>query len=58
MRCSGKINGKGCGSTLYKCTKCGSIGCKNKSNGKDCSNSIKKDSGGTCKTCGSYVKPI
>jgi len=56
--CSGKADDSHCGGVLYKCPKCGLAGCKNRRNGKNCSNNITKDSGGTCRNCGSQLKPM
>ncbi len=43
--CSGKADNSYCGGTLYKCSKCGLVGCENRRNGKNCNNNITKDSG-------------
>ena len=56
--CTGKAAGSHCGGILYKCPKCGLAGCKNRRNGENCSNNITKDSGGTCRNCGSQLKPL
>ena len=56
--CSGKADESHCGGTLYKCPKCGLVGCKNRRNGKNCTNNITKDSGGTCRKCGSQLKTL
>lgn len=55
--CQGKIEGSSCGGVLYKCPKCGLTGCRNNRNGKNCTNNITKDTGGTCKNCGTNLKP-
>ena len=54
--CNGKIDNNYCGGTLYRCPKCGLAGCKNVRNSKKCPNNITKDSGGTCRNCGSQLK--
>ncbi len=56
--CLGKIAGQTCGGTIYRCPKCGVSGCKNRRGGEKCSNNITRDSGGTCKNCGSALKSI
>jgi hypothetical protein len=56
--CSGKAAGTTCAGTLYKCSKCGLLGCKNVRNGQKCNNNITKDSGGTCRNCGTHLKPL
>jgi len=47
--CPGKYgsNNSYCGATVYKCTKCGAVGCSK----PGCSN--QKFSGGRCLSCGS-----
>jgi hypothetical protein len=47
-----------CGGTLYKCGKCGSVGCGTTVSGKGCSNNGFKT--GTCQKCGTpgQAKPI
>ena len=56
--CNGKKDGQHCGGILKKCTKCGLVGCTDKLNGKNCTNNITKDSGGTCRNCGSQLRPM
>lgn len=56
--CSGTAAGSHCGGILYKCVKCDLVGCRNVRNGKKCDNNITKDSGGTCRNCGSQLKPL
>jgi hypothetical protein len=47
--CPGKKkNGFGCQSGVYKCKKCGSVGCDN----RDCGN--RTFDGGKCLKCGQY----
>lgn len=54
--CHGKVPNKSmiCAGLVFKCTKCGAVGCKT----KDCSN--QKFNNGQCVVCGSYgtTKPI
>jgi len=54
--CQGKAAGSHCGGILYKCEKCGLVGCKNNRNGQNCSNNITRDSGGMCKNCGGVLR--
>lgn len=49
--CPGKKpDGRSCGTTLYRCKKCGNVGC---AQNKDCSNLAFKD-GSKCTKCGAF----
>ena len=41
-----------CGGTLYKCEKCGAVGCAK----EGCPNQKFRDGAGSCKICGSSLK--
>jgi hypothetical protein len=56
--CNAKVGGTTCGGVLYRCPKCGLTGCKNRRNGETCPNNITRDSGGTCRNCGSNLQTI
>ena len=49
MACPGKRGNGTCGSTVWKCKHCNSVGCDQGSAGK-CTN--QKFKGGTCQSCG------
>jgi len=52
MACQGtKTNGHKCGETIYRCNKCGAVGCQN-----DCRNQNFKQGTASCLKCGSQNK--
>jgi hypothetical protein len=51
--CPGRRDNHSCSSTLYKCKKCGNVGCDQSSDGK-CTNQGFKS--GKCTKCGNYGK--
>ena len=62
MSCKGRIvppgggssSGHYCGLTLYKCEKCGNVGCKN----RKCPNYVGDSSTSRCGKCGGNLKAM
>ena len=54
--CNGSAGIQPCGGIVYKCEKCGSVGCKTRINGVWCSNVLSQT--GMCNKCNGRIKPL
>lgn len=54
--CNGNAGNQPCGGIVYKCEKCGSVGCKSRINGIWCSNVLSQT--GMCNKCNGRIKQL